>query len=82
MTTVNVLEAKTSLSKLLRMLESGEEDVVVIARNGTPVADLRLTATAAAPAYLGIAEGAYAIPDDIDTCNDEIAGLFGAHGDS
>lgn len=35
---VNVHEAKTSLSKLLVQVESGEH--VVIARSGTPVADL------------------------------------------
>ena len=38
MTTVNVHEAKTNLSKLLVKVEAGEE--VVIARNGKPVARL------------------------------------------
>ncbi len=36
MTTVNVHEAKTNLSKLLVQVEAGEE--VIIARNGKPVA--------------------------------------------
>ena len=39
MKTVNVHEAKTSLSKLLARVESGQESVV-ICRNGRPVADL------------------------------------------
>ena len=38
MTTVNVHEAKTNLSRLLAQVEAGEE--VVIARNGKPVARL------------------------------------------
>ena len=38
MTTVNVHEAKTNLSKLLAQVEAGEE--VIIARNGKPVARL------------------------------------------
>ncbi len=38
MVTVNVREAKTSLSRLLAKVEAGEE--VVITRNGTPVARL------------------------------------------
>ncbi len=38
MTTVNVHEAKTQLSRLLAQVEAGEE--VVIARNGKPVAKL------------------------------------------
>lgn len=38
MTTVNVHEAKTNLSRLLAQVEAGEE--VVIARSGKPVARL------------------------------------------
>lgn len=38
MTTVNVYEAKTQLSKLLEMVERGES--VTIARAGRPIADL------------------------------------------
>ena len=38
MTTVNVNEAKTHLSRLLKQVEAGEE--VIIARNGNPVARL------------------------------------------
>lgn len=38
MITVNVLEAKTTLSQLLAKVEAGED--VVIARNGLPVARL------------------------------------------
>lgn len=37
--TVNVQEAKTRLSDLLKRVEAGEE--IVIARNGTPIAELR-----------------------------------------
>ena len=32
----NMLEAKTDLSKLVKMLEEGREDVVYIARNNVP----------------------------------------------
>ena len=35
LTQVNMLEAKTDLSKLVRMLETKEEDVIYLARNGT-----------------------------------------------
>lgn len=38
MATVNVREARTHLSRLLRQVEAGDE--VVIARNGTPAARL------------------------------------------
>ncbi len=39
MKTVNIYEAKTNLSKLLEMVQNGEE--VVIAKAGKPIADLR-----------------------------------------
>ena len=35
---MNVLEAKTSFSRLLRLLESGKESSITIARNGQPIA--------------------------------------------
>lgn len=64
MRTVNVLEAKTTLSALLAEVEAGGE--VVIARAGTPVA--RLVAVGKAPARrLGIDDGRLHISDDFDT---------------
>ena len=38
MRTVNMLDAKTNLSKLVSDVESGVETEVIIARNGRPVA--------------------------------------------
>ncbi|TKT81134.1 type II toxin-antitoxin system prevent-host-death family antitoxin [Aquamicrobium sp. LC103] len=40
MTTVNMLEAKTSLSRLVEAVESGAEEEIIIARNGKPAAKL------------------------------------------
>ena len=40
MTMVNMLEAKTSLTKLVKLLENKEEDEVLICRNGSPVAKI------------------------------------------
>ena len=49
MKTVNVHEAKTTLSALLVAVEAGEE--VVIARNGTPVAKLTRVEPQRRPRY-------------------------------
>ncbi len=59
MSKVNILEAKTHLSRLVESIESGAETEVVIARNGKPVA--RLVPLDAKPitTRLGIAEGLY-----------------------
>lgn len=40
MKTVNIYDAKTNLSKLIAMVQNGEE--VVIAKAGKPVVDLKL----------------------------------------
>ena len=40
MTTVNIFEAKSQLSKLVQAVETGQEEEIIIARNGRPVARL------------------------------------------
>lgn len=60
--TVNVHEAKTHLSRLLRDVARGED--VVIAHAGRPVA--RLTAIQPAGRELGFDRGAVWIADDFD----------------
>ena len=61
MPTVNMLEAKSSLSKLVESVESGAVAEVVIARNGKPAARLVPIETEkkAPPRRLGLAEGKY-----------------------
>ena len=78
MTQVNVLEAKNNLSKLLALLESGEEQQVVIARNGTPIAQLTLIG-ADVSKRIGVARGQKLMADgyDLDDDNDLVAELFG-----
>ena len=39
---VNILEAKTNLSQLVKLIETGQEDSIIIARYGKPVAKLVL----------------------------------------
>lgn len=78
MPTYNVLEAKSNLSRLIEAVESGREPEIVIARNGKPAARLVPIARFAAGKRLGIAEGLFTIPDDIDQDNDLILRMF--HG--
>jgi prevent-host-death family protein len=60
---VNMHEAKTTLSKLVELVESGEE--VIIARAGQPVARL-VPAGAAHPRKLGAWKGRVWLADDFD----------------
>ncbi len=74
--TVNMLEAKTHLSRLVEAIESGEATEVVIARNGRPVARLTALQGAARPRRLGVARGQFTVPESIDVANPLIAELF------
>lgn len=62
--TVNVHEAKTTLSQLLRRVQAGEE--IVIAKDGHPVARLVPLAEAPRPRELGFAAGRVTIAPDFD----------------
>ena len=73
---INILEAKTSLSRLVAAIESGEQSEIVIARNGKPVA--RLVAIEKPQRIkFGTLAGKYQAPDDFDALNGEVAKLFG-----
>ena len=76
MSTINMLEAKSNLSELVRAVESGEQEEIIIARNGVPAARL-MPLKKKSRVRLGVAEGKYVIPDDIDADNHLIAEMFG-----
>jgi antitoxin (DNA-binding transcriptional repressor) of toxin-antitoxin stability system len=74
--TVNMLEAKTHLSRLVEAIETGAETEMVIARNGRPVARLTGLKAPQPPRRLGVARGQFTLPDSIDAANPLIAELF------
>jgi antitoxin (DNA-binding transcriptional repressor) of toxin-antitoxin stability system len=76
MQTVNMLQAKSSLSRLVEAIEQGHEREIVIARNGRPAAKLVPMDTAPSGKRIGIAKGLFVVPDSIDAHNDEVAQLF------
>ena len=80
MRTVNMLDAKTSLSRLVEAVESGAEQEIIIARNGKPAA--RLVAMEPEPKkkrQLGLGAGKYPPMslEDFNSTDAEIAKLFG-----
>lgn len=72
MATVNVYEAKSTLSRLLERVESGER--IVIARAGRPVADL--VPHVQVDLAFGAAAGEIEIADDFDAVLPEVVDLF------
>lgn len=76
MQSVNMLQAKTSLSRLVEAIEQGQEREIVIARNGRPAAKLVPMDFAPAGMRIGVAKGLFEVPDSIDEHNDEVSRLF------
>jgi antitoxin (DNA-binding transcriptional repressor) of toxin-antitoxin stability system len=76
MPSVNMLEAKTSLSRLVEAIELGKEREIIIARNGRPAARLVPIDAAVTGKRLGVAKGRFRVPDNIDASNEEVARLF------
>ncbi|UVC07177.1 type II toxin-antitoxin system prevent-host-death family antitoxin [Rhizobium sp. TH2] len=79
MAVVNMLEAKTNLSKLVDAVESGNENEVIIARNGKPAAKLVAISTETEPRQpLGFMDGKFPPMslEDLNASNEEIERAF------
>jgi prevent-host-death family protein len=79
MPTVNMLEAKSTLSKLVEKVETGAEKEIIIARNGKPAARLvPLGEEGARRVRLGLQKGKFPDMslDDFDADNEAVAKLF------
>lgn len=70
MTTVNMFDAKTNLSKLVEAVETGQELEIIIARNGRPVARLVPMRARGSGQRIGVAKGKFIMPESID--DDEV----------
>lgn len=75
---VNMLQAKSSLSRLVEAIERGEEKEIIIARNGRPAAKLVSVGAIQVRTRIGVAKGVFEVPESIDAANEEVARLFHA----
>lgn len=75
MNAINMLEAKSSLSRLVDAVESGVEREIVIARNGRPAARL-MPMQAAHGKRIGVAKGKFTVPDNLGVDDDAVAVLL------
>ena len=79
MPVVNMLDAKTNLSKLVEAVESGSESEVIIARNGKPAAKLVAVSTdTESRKPLGFVDGKFPPMslEDLNASNAEIERAF------
>ena len=74
---VNILEAKTNLSNLVRLIETGKEEHIIIARYGKPVVKMVTYNDLPVSKRIGVAKGKLKSPEDLDKYNDEIFEMFG-----
>ena len=76
MPSVNMLQAKSTLSRLVEAIEQGQEREIIIARNGRPAAKLVPMDAVPAGKRIGVAKGKFKVPDSIDAHNEEVARMF------
>ena len=74
---VNILEAKTNLSNLVKLIETGKEERIIIARYGKPVVKMVVYNDAPVSKRIGVAKGKLKSPEDLDQYNNEIAAMIG-----
>ena len=68
---------EVDLPELVRMLESHDEDVIYLAKDGVPVAQLTLiNSNRPVKRRLGIAKGELTLPDEFDEMDKEIEEMF------
>jgi prevent-host-death family protein len=75
MRTIDLSEAQAGLSRLIELIERGEEQEIVLSRNGRPVAKL-VPLEAPRRKRIGVAQGQFEVPDDIDASDEDITKLF------
>ncbi len=75
MATVNMLEAKTNLSRLVDAVEKGVEPEIINARNGKPAARL-VPIEPNKGIRLGVAEGKFVVPEDNKETDELILRMF------
>jgi prevent-host-death family protein len=78
MSQINMLEAKSNLSKLVDRIERGLDGEIVIARNGRPAARLVPIAASAAGKRIGLLKGKFQAPslEQLDEAGEDIARSF------
>ncbi len=76
MSMVNMFQAKSQLSKLVQAVESGEQDEIIIARNGRPAARLVPLSRKPGGVRIGIAKGLFTAPEEDEEVDQMIAKMF------
>ncbi|MBQ9061549.1 MAG: hypothetical protein IJ121_01790 [Eubacterium sp.] len=63
---VDILEAMENLSNLIKMIETGKEDQIIIARDGIPVVKMAACNNVSVSKRIGVAKGRLQSPKNLD----------------
>ena len=74
---VDIQEAKDDLPHLVNLLETRQEDVVYLTRNGFPLVQLTLIPQDIPVKRIGVAEGRFRVPDEFAQWDGEIEDMLG-----
>jgi antitoxin (DNA-binding transcriptional repressor) of toxin-antitoxin stability system len=77
MSIVTMQQAQSWFLQLVEAVASGQEQEIVIARDGKPAARLVPLETKKTGVKLGVAKGAFTVPTSIDEGSTTVATLFG-----
>lgn len=77
MAQVNIVEEKIDFLKLVNLLETRQEEVIYLEKNGVAVAQLTLIPKKAAGKRIGVAEGKFKVPDEFDSWDMDVEEMFG-----
>ena len=81
MQTVGLFEAKTHLSRFVKLLVEGDEQEVVISRHGKSLVRMTAILVPDTTKRIGLARGRFDVPDNIDGANRAIAAMFAGKED-
>ena len=76
MVQANESEVKADLPKFVRMLESGEQDVVFIARNNVPVVQMTAIEFPGEKQRIDVAKGRFSVPVDFGDWDADVSNSF------
>ena len=65
------------MSKLVNLLETKQEEVIYLEKNGVTVAQMTLIPKKTVRKRIGVAEGKFKVPDEFDSWDKEVEEMFG-----
>ena len=77
MAQVNIVQEKIDFLKLVNLLETRQEEVIYLEKNGVAVAQLTLIPKKVAGKRIGVAEGKFKVPDEFDSWDKQVGEMFG-----